>query len=88
MASGKRVPTRSPRWSEPKESAASPQSQGPVEQPMSPQTARSPKSEVPPCGYLAAMRLRVPGQRRLTESPARAQPTSERAGQGARVVRR
>ena len=49
-------------------------SSGPVKQPMSPASAKSPKRAVPPFGNCFAARLIVPGHIRPTEKPHMPQP--------------
>ena len=67
-------------------SEINPVSQGPSEQPISPNTASIPNIAVPEPGNLSALRLKVPGHIRLTERPQKAEPISDNSGQGANTV--
>lgn len=63
-----------------------PASQGPKEQPISPQIARIPNIKVPPLGKAAEDKLKVPGHNNATEKPQKLQAKIETIGLGLNMV--
>ena len=61
-------------------SLTTPVSQGPTEQPISPEMASRPNMAVPPKGKRRAVAETVPGHINPTETPHSAQPMSARNG--------
>lgn len=67
-------------------SEMTPANHGPREQPRSPKIASNPNISVPPFGMFAAVKLKVPGHIRLTDSPQSAHPNRESIGKGLKTV--